>query len=125
MFLLLISIGISPQVLANTVLFKNSGSQATELGQVNYVMKYVSANASLMVQSNIFPHVFSRRYIEPPANNIRDYVRIAYFKPDYILIDNSTIYPFEKEFLASYMKNNTYYIAASNGSVTLYKEASP
>lgn len=125
MFLLLISIGISPQVLANTVLFKNSGSQATELGQVNYVMKYVSANASLMVQSNIFPHVFSRRYIESPANNIGDYVRIAYFKPDYILIDNSTIYPFEKEFLASYMKNNTYYIAASNGSVTLYKEASP
>jgi uncharacterized membrane protein len=104
-------------------LFSVRSLEAANYQQVNSVMALVPANASLMVQQDLFPYLFQRQYIELFENST------YYFQPEYILGDLNTNITLgvdqvsSQNFLANFEANNptNYSVLATNGSAVLLK----
>jgi uncharacterized membrane protein len=105
-------------------LFQANASQQRLYSQLYSVMALVPANASLMAQYYMMPHLFARRYIETTcASNY-------YFKPQYVLLDynlNISLNVFREcgTTLSGIYLNSAsdYLVVAQNGTALLLERA--
>jgi len=90
------------------------------VNQTYSVMSQVPANASLMAEISVFPHLAKREQIEFTESAIN----FGYFVPDYILIDyhnSSTLSNGGYDALNYSLTNYKYVLYSRDGNVYLYK----
>lgn len=109
--------------LNELLLFQTNASQRTAYSQLNFVIDKVPANASLITDSYVMPHVTDREYLDiPEALNgtlpfIPEFILVdpnASISTDRCLIENCTE-------IQSLLGNNKYFVYAQNGTAILYE----
>ncbi len=110
--------------LAQDFLFQVSPQQRALYSQLYSVMDMVPANAPLMTQYFVMPHVFARRYYERSA--LSEY----YFTPQYVIIEdnlNVSLNAFSIDYggMQAFLANNSarYVVVARNGTAELLERA--
>lgn len=118
--------------LDELLLFQVNASQQAAYSQLDSVIQKVPANASLITDPNIMPHVTQRKQLEsfynastliqpnPPLN-------MSLFTPDYMLVDRSSLISSRTceiedcSLLSQFLSSGQYAVYAQNGTAILYK----
>ncbi len=106
--------------LSEDFLLSINTSDQISYSHLDWAINQVPANASLMTEYFISPHVFSRQDMEIMT-------RQQFFVPDYVIadlaIDYNRTYPSFNDYniTQSFLTNSSYYVYAVNGSVIILK----
>ena len=107
--------------LNESFLFQTNSTDRLMYSQLDWVIKQIPANASLLTEYFIVPHVSDREYLMTMSRTT------PWFTPQYVLVDN-TINNMrvpssfnDYNISVSYAENSSYLVYAQNGSAILYK----
>jgi len=116
------------------LLFQVSPQQSLMYRQLGSIVKLLPANASVMTQFYIVPHLISRQDMELIPNAGFGVTHVNNFTPEYILVDlnqsvvpyiETPVVPYEQGYVYNLTKNASagYSLWAQNGSALLYKRS--